>query len=160
MSEEHDGNPPQITFLLGSMYYQGAGVPQDYVEAAKWYQKAADHGDSDAQTKLGNMYENGQGVPQDYAEAVKWYRKAADQGDPYAQISLGSMFFYGNGVPQDYVLAHMWMNLGVSRIPSADTKKREQAIRMRDAVAGLLTHAQITEAQRLAREWKPKKEGK
>ena len=157
MSEEYDGNSPYTTFLLGSMYYQGAGVPQDYAEAAKWYQKAADHGDSDAQTKLGNMYENGQGVQQDYAEAVKWYRKAADQGDPYAQISLGSMFFYGKGVPHDYVLAHMWTNLGVLRIPSAETKKR-QAIRMRDAVAGLLTPAQIAEAQRLAREWKPKDE--
>jgi TPR repeat protein len=160
MSEEHDGNPPHTTFLLGSMYYQGAGVPQDYAEAAKWYQKAADRGDSDAQNNLGNMYENGQGVPQDYTEAVKWYRKAADQGNPYAQLSLGIMFFYGNGVPQDYVLAHMWTNLGVLRIPSDETKKRKQAIRMRDTVAGLLTPAQIAEAQRMAREWKPKKEVK
>jgi hypothetical protein len=31
---------------------------------------------------------------------------------------------------------------------------------MRDAVAGLLTPAQIDEAEQLAREWKPKKEGK
>ena len=46
----------------------------DYVEAAKWYRKAAEQGHVLAQTLLGKMYQQGVGVTQDYAESVKWFR--------------------------------------------------------------------------------------
>ena len=95
------------------------------------------------------MYENGNGVPQDYAEAVKWYRKAADQGYARAQNNLGVMYNRGQGVPQDYVMAHMWFNL-------AAALGDEKALKTRDALAKNMTSEQIAEAQRLAREWKPK----
>jgi hypothetical protein len=55
------------------MYYNGKGVPQDYAEAARWYRKAADQGNADAQNNLGVMYGNGQGVPQDYVRAHMWF---------------------------------------------------------------------------------------
>ena len=35
---------------LAHMYYKGDGVAQDYTEAVKWYRKAADQGNADAQT--------------------------------------------------------------------------------------------------------------
>ena len=54
----------------------------------KWYRKAAEQGDADAQYNLGISYDRGEGVPQDYVEAVKWYRKAAEQGDADAQNKL------------------------------------------------------------------------
>ena len=57
----------------------GMGCPKDYAEAVKWYRKAAEQGDAEAQFNLGLMYADGEGVPKDYAEAVKWYRKAAEQ---------------------------------------------------------------------------------
>ena len=65
---------------LGIMYFNGKGVPKDYVKAAKWYLKAAEQGYAWAQYKLGVMYANGRGVPQNDAEAIKWFRMAADQG--------------------------------------------------------------------------------
>ena len=34
-------------------------MPQDYAEAVRWYRKAADQGDADAQSNLGGMYANG-----------------------------------------------------------------------------------------------------
>ena len=67
------------------MYDDGKGVPQDYVEAVKWYRKAAEKGFAPAQVNLGRMYDEGAGVPQDYAEAVKWVRNAAEQGYAMAQ---------------------------------------------------------------------------
>ena len=67
------------------MYDQGEGVKQDYAEAVRWYRKAADQGDADAQFCLGVMYYNGNGVKQDYAEAVRWYFKAAEQGHEEAK---------------------------------------------------------------------------
>ncbi len=95
------------------------------------------------------MYENGQGVPQDDKQAVAWYRKAADQGVIDAQFNLGIMYVYGNGEGvQDYVQAHMWWNL-------AAVSGDEDAIKNRDIVAKKMTPAQIAEAQKLAREWKP-----
>ena len=58
--------------MLGWLYRKGGGVPQDYVEAAKWSRKAAEQGVADAQFNLGWMYYHGEGVPQDYEEAAKW----------------------------------------------------------------------------------------
>ena len=92
---------------------------------------------------------------QDYAQAVAWYRKAADQGYAFAQNSLGDMYADGHGVPQDYVLARMWFNLAASRATTAWL--RPAAVKSRDDVAAKMTPAQIAEAQRMAREWKPTK---
>ena len=141
---------------LGFMYLFGRGVPQNHAEAAKWFRKAAEQGFAGAQCTLGLMYDKGQGIPQDYAEALKWYRKAAEQGETMAQFSLGTMCAVGQSVPKDYVQAHMWIDLAASRF--APGSKRDLAIELREALAALLTPAQIAEAQRLAREWKPKRE--
>ena len=135
--------------LLGVMYDKGDGVPQDYAEAVKWYRKAAEQGNDLAQSNLGFMYFNGLGVPQDYAEAVRWYRMAAEQGLARAQLHLGTMYFLGNGVPQDVVLAYMWFNIAVAQ-------GQNEASLSRDEVAKHMNREQVAEAQRLAREWKPK----
>ena len=58
---------------LANAYRVGhAGVQQDYVEAAKWYRKAAEQGNASAQAVLGHLYRTGEGVQQDYAEAFIW----------------------------------------------------------------------------------------
>ena len=144
----------EAQFNLGLMYDNGQGVPQDYAEAVKWYRKAAEQGHAKAQHNLGVMYDKGQGVPQDYAEAVKWYRKAAEQGVAEAQNNLGLMYSKGQGVPQDDAQAHMWYNLAASRLPTGED--RDLAVKNRDIVANRMTPAQISEAQKLAREWRPK----
>jgi len=65
-------------FELGLMYFMGKVVPQNYVEAAKWYRLAAEQGHAKAQFNLGELYDLGLGVAQNYAEASKWYRSAKD----------------------------------------------------------------------------------
>ncbi len=67
-----------------------------------------------------------------------------------AQFNLGVMHSKGRGVPLDYVQAHMWVNL-------AAAQGEESYRKSRDKLAEQMTPAQITEAQRLAREWKPKR---
>jgi uncharacterized protein len=135
-------------FVLGLMYDNGQGVPQDYAAAGEWYRKSAEQGNAFAQGSLGYQYANGRGVKQDYAAAVEWYRKSAEQGVPIGQLALGAMYADGKGVPQDYVLAHMWFNL-------AAAGGNKNAVKGRDMVATQMTPAQIAEAQKLAREWKP-----
>ncbi len=121
----------------------------DYATALREFRVLADQGHADAQTFLGTMYRNGEGVPQDYVQALKWYRMAAKQGHAYAQIFLGTRYLTGQGVPLDYVQAHMWFNL-------AGAQGRDQATEARDIVAKYMNPAQIAEAQKLAREWKPR----
>jgi TPR repeat protein len=79
-----------------------------YTQAAFWYRKAAEQGNSDAQYLLGYFYFNGRGVPQDYTQAELWYRKAAEQGDADSQHALGDLYNTGKGVPRDYTQAALW----------------------------------------------------
>jgi TPR repeat protein len=90
------------------------------------------------------------------AEAIIWYRRAAAQGDVDAQIVLAAAYEDGIGVPQDYVEAHKWFNLAASGVSYEDM--RDDFRKRRDAIAQRMTPAQVAEAQKLAREWKPKPE--
>ena len=139
---------------LGMMYDEGRGVPQDYAQAVVWYRRAAEQGDADAQVSLGYMYAKGRGLPKNDAQAIVWFRKAAEQGLAAGQFDLGVHYFDGEGVPQDYVLAHMWFNLAASGAKTDEA--RERFVKLRGEVAAKMTSAQIAEAQRMAREWKPK----
>ena len=87
----------------------------------------------------------------DYATALRLIRPLAEQGDASAQYNLGVFYDNGLGVPQDYVSAYMWLNLSAAQ-------GREGAATFRDLVARRMTPAQIAEAQKLAREWKPTKQ--
>ncbi len=48
----------------------------------------------------------------------------------------------------------MWYNLAAAGLPPGED--RDSAAEFRDGVAKLMTPAQIAEAQRLAREWRPR----
>ncbi len=133
-------------YQLGIMYEYGRGVPQNDVDAVKWYTMAANQDIASAQYKLGIMYDNSWGVTQSNVEAVKWYKKAAMQGHAYAQYDLGLMFASGTGVPQDYIRAHMWLNLAIAQGNSHMIKHRKE-------MAKQMTTAQITEAERMATDW-------
>ena len=136
--------------FLGLVYANGEGMPEDFGEAMLWFRQAAEQGHAVAQTTLGAMYADGRGVRQDHVEAVRWWRLAAEQGEARAQDRLGSMYYEGRGVVQDYVQAHMWRNLAASQ---QTTEERKRSVEARDALADLMTPAQLAEAQRLAREW-------
>ena len=62
------------------MYANGEGVPQNDAEAVKWYRKAAEQGDAEAQANLGFMYDNGKGVPQNDVQAYAWLSISVAQG--------------------------------------------------------------------------------
>lgn len=112
--------------------------------------RKAEAGDAVAQYNLGVMYLKGDGVPKDAVQAVSWSRKAAEQGHAGAKYNLGVMYAKGEGVPKDLVLAYMWVNL-------AAAQGKEKYKNSRDLLEKAMTSAQIDEAQRLSREWKPKK---
>ena len=145
------GEDSDTQYTLGSMYHDGKGGPQDFQQAFKWYERAAEQGNADAQYCLGMMYDEGKGVPQDYQEALKWIRRAAEQGDSRSQFLLGVNYESGDRDPNDYVLAYKWYNL-------AAEQGDEDCIEQRKIIAKKMTSSQIEKAQRLTREFKPKKE--
>lgn len=146
---------------IGSNYERGeGGVAQDYAEAMRWYRKAADLGNADAIYHVGFLYKLGH----DDAEAIRWYRKSADLGNMLAIYSMGVGYQFGSGVPHDFVRAYMWYDVAdavLQRRPGdsadrlVDTSIRDEAVMLRDELAAKMSRAQIAEAQKLAREWKP-----
>ena len=98
----------QLVPIWEKMYYEGTGVAQNYNEAFKWFQKAADKGIDDACAYLGKMYYEGTGVAQNYNEAFKCFQKAADNGVTGAYTWLGVMYYDGQGVAQNYEKAFLW----------------------------------------------------
>ena len=70
-----------------------------------------------------------------------------------AQFNLGVMYANGEGVSQDYVAAHLFLNLAGAK---GNEKVNEDARKARNRLAAKMTAVQVAEAQRRAREWKPK----
>ena len=70
------------------MFAEGRGVAKDVVEAARWYHRAAEQGDANAQNILGRLYVSGEGIGRDEAAALHWFALAAQQGHADAQMNL------------------------------------------------------------------------
>ena len=79
---------------------------------------------------------------------MRWFRQAAEQGVAAAQNDLGVMYASGKGVPKNVILAYMWASLSIVRDNTISSA-------FRNLLAWEMTPAQIAEAQKLAREWKP-----
>lgn len=77
--------PPSVLSGLGEKYYYGRGGPHDYKEAAKYFLKAAQQGEANAQFRLSYMCEHGMGVEQNYTRALYWFRKFSVQGPKFEQ---------------------------------------------------------------------------
>ena len=143
---------------IGRMWrfmYPKSPLPQIIYETIE---KAAEAGNAVSQFSLANInypigdpsFDESKG---NLREALKWYQRAADQGDVDAMAVLGLAYFEGVGVRQDYVEAHSWYNLAASRTKYSDI--RNDLMKRRDDISIKMSPAQLSEAQKLAREWRP-----
>ncbi len=107
----------------------------------------AEQGDADAQLRMGNTYFFGIFVQINGAEAAKWYQRAANQGQVIAQGMLGQLYQYD----KNWVEAYMWFDLSAKQ-GNADSAKS------RDDVKARMSLTQLSEAQLLSKNWKPKSE--
>ncbi|MDG1996620.1 MAG: hypothetical protein P8J14_09005 [Emcibacteraceae bacterium] len=82
-------------------------------------------------------------IDKDY---IKDRLAAAETGKAEAYYDLGLLYSIGHGVEQDNVEAHKWFNLAAMRgMLSAQIDRAE--------VADDMSHVEISQAQRKAREW-------
>jgi TPR repeat protein len=100
---------------LGVVLLIGLGVDQDQSEAHRWFEKAAERGDTVGKSWLAEMLWNGWGGEENKTRAEELWRESFDdlmerakQGDVLAQHRLARCYFYGRGVAQNYVEAHRW----------------------------------------------------
>ncbi len=133
-------------------------------KALKLFKQWAERGNPNAQNNVGVFYESGQGVTRNDDIAEYWYRRAAEQGLPEAQFNLSAILasdlmlaLQRGAAPNDsgqkekrFIEAYMWVSL-------AAPQGHEGAAVGVKRLGKLMTPDQIAEAQRLAREWKPKK---
>jgi TPR repeat protein len=130
----------------------------DYPTALRLLLPLAEQGDRTAQYNVGIMYDNGRGTPRDSTVAVTWYRRAAEQGMADAQYNLGIAYGNGEGAPQNLVQAFMWFDLAAARYDASERMGRARALQNLDRLSDKMMPAQVAEARKLAREWKPKPE--
>lgn len=119
-------------------------------DAGAWPRLAFDRDNVSDQNRYGvTDNDSDRAAPNIITEIATWRQLATERNDPNAQVNLGLMYAKGSGVPQDFALAHMWFNLAAA---AGD----EDAISNRDYVAERMSPDQITEAQRMARDWVPR----
>ena len=136
---------------LGAIYEHGLGVPQDYLQAADWYRKAAEKGFAEAQYGLGFLYLNGYGVPKDFNQATTWMLKAAEQGETKAQYNLGVSYVNGEGVNRDLNEGYFWIFLANARTTDSSLKQYAENSLREDAE--VMKKSDIKSAQKRAQAW-------
>ena len=116
-------------YSLGAAYLNGEGIPEDKVEAMRWFRMAAEQGSAEAQYSLGLGYLNGEGVPEDKAEGVRWWLQAAEQGLAEAQYNLGVAHDLGAGVRRNYAEAARWYGMAAEQglVEARDALERVEA---------------------------------
>lgn len=141
-------------FNLGQVYLKGVGVDQDLLLAALWYSRAAEQGHAGAQFTLAVLYSIGTGVPENAQRSAYWFERAASQGHAEAQSQLGILYATGRGRARNPVVAYKWLALARTNERGSNAV-RAKAVESLERLAATMTQAQIAEAQRLAREWRP-----
>ncbi len=100
-----DKKDPKSMTLLGELYANGLGVPQDDKKAAEWYQLAAARGDSNAMFALAMFNLQGRAGPRDRQKSAKLLADAAKLGHPIAAYDLALLYIEGQLFPQDFAHA-------------------------------------------------------
>ena len=94
---------------LAELYFSRA----DFTNAALWYRRAAEQGETEAEISLAACYATGRGTSKDLREAGKWLKQAAthmatmtdaESGKARAQAKLGDACF----VRGDFTNAVLW----------------------------------------------------
>ena len=90
-------DPLEAAYELGGFYFERPLPDRDYLEAVKWFHKAAIGGHTPAQFRMGVCAFNGWGTDREPRNAVHWYQQAAKQGNAKAQNNLGACYANGDG---------------------------------------------------------------
>jgi TPR repeat protein len=122
-------------FQLGLCYVNGEGVPRDFVNAVKWFRKAAEQNYAQAQYNLGVSYAKGEGVAKDYVEAYTWWFLAAGQGNEAAKYNMTML---ENEMTREQIAEGQKLarNFKPRRVPSAGSDSSSTGVQSRPKASG------------------------
>jgi localization factor PodJL len=106
---------PAAAYEIGVRYAEGKGVPANFDEAAKWYERAAQAGLVPAIFRLGTLYEKGLSVKKDIDIARRYYLQAAERGNAKAMHNLAVLDADGGGKGANYKSASQWFRKAADR---------------------------------------------
>lgn len=86
----NQGDPAAET-LVAEILSRGLGMPVNGAEAAKWYQRAAEQGVSEAQFQYALILLDGRFAKKDDKEAQALLQASAEAGNPLAQFNLAQL---------------------------------------------------------------------
>lgn len=97
---------------MGSAFFHGIGVPRDWSEASRWFEKAARADQAEAQCRLAGLIRSSGSTVRDMRRAADLYLRVAVK--PYsgwrteARASAAEMYAFGIGVPEDpHIARHL-----------------------------------------------------
>jgi TPR repeat protein len=102
------GKNAEKIYQAATQFSNGIGVEQDDAKALRWFQRAAELGNKQAQIKIARTYTYGEGVPKDYKKAAKWVALVAKDGADWAQYTYGVFLEQGHLGKPDLVQAAHW----------------------------------------------------
>ncbi|ORX52917.1 HCP-like protein [Piromyces finnis] len=119
--EDIEGMDHQSQYLCGSFYQSEVG---DYQKAFKYFESAANLGNTAAQMKLAAFYELGRKesqsiiVDQDLKKAMYWHTKAAEADNPEACYIVGTAYQQGTHfLEKSYSTSLKWLERCLESTP-------------------------------------------
>jgi localization factor PodJL len=106
---------PTAAYEVAVRFAEGKGVPANYDEAAKWFDRAAQAGVVPAIFRLGTFYEKGLSVKKDVDIARRYYMQAAERGNAKAMHNLAVLDADGGGKGANYKSASQWFRKAADR---------------------------------------------
>jgi localization factor PodJL len=95
-------------YEIATRFADGKGVAQNFDEAAKWFERAAQAGVVPGIFRLGTFYEKGLSVKKDVDIARRYYVQAAERGNAKAMHNLAVLDADGGGKGANYKSAAQW----------------------------------------------------
>ena len=140
MKQAADTGMLRAELALAEWYYFGEnGIPVNYPEALKFYERAAQKGNPVAENAAGAIYYYATGVPGDTTKGTLFFQKAAEKGMARAQVHLAHVYLMGETLPRSKVEALKW-------IFRANVQGEVTArVTLRDLLTGI-TEAEISQA--------------
>jgi len=128
---ESNKSSPYLQYRIGKMYTAGLGTPQDYLEAADWFQMAVTKNHKYAQYSLAGLYYQGRGVEQSYETAFDLYRKSSRQKNPYASYELAKMYRDGIGIEKSMEKADEYFQKAFTGFLALEVQSRDDKLQYR-----------------------------
>ena len=147
-AQSDEGNP-DAKFYLGTQYYIGRDLNQDFDKAIKLFQEASDGGNVSATFNLGIIYAKGRGVEINEEKAFDYYKKAAYGGLPQAQFNYALWLREGRVGEANPIEAIEWFKASANK--NFDRSLIELAKGYETGVAGRRDYREAVKLYRRAR---------